>query len=128
MKKYHSLQAGRAIGALLVLWHHLSTTFALEKYYNTNLFRVNLDLGMLGVLYFFVLSGFLIASVHSKDLNQPKQFLPYLKKRAIRVYPTYWLVFIVALVGTSMQPNPAMNLPSVLTCFKALLLIPLDRG
>lgn len=124
---YNSLQAGRAIAAFFVLWHHLSGAFASEKYFRTNLFSVPLDLGMLGVLYFFVLSGFLITHIHSVDVNQPTEFVPYLKKRAIRIYPIYWLVFALALTGILMLPERS-ELPTSFTFVKALLLVPMDKA
>ena len=54
-----------------------------------------------GVALFFVLSGFLLfrphAAVHLVGRSAP-QTVPYLKRRALRILPAYWVVVVVAMV------------------------------
>ena len=50
------------------------------------------DSGWAGVQFFFVLSGFIILHVHGKDIGIHSRVLPYLKKRALRIYPPYILI------------------------------------
>lgn len=68
--KLHSIQVLRAVAAMLVVLHHV----------------VAFPIGAAGVDIFFVVSGFIIASVGPGD--SPGRFLA---KRAARIYPLYWL-------------------------------------
>lgn len=125
---YHSLQLGRALAAILVLYHHLSGAFASEKYFHSDVFALPFDFGKLGVIYFFVLSGFLITHVHHKDLDQSSRLLPFLKKRAIRIYPNYWLIFALSLIGCSFLSELPRSIDDETILFRSLLLIPLDKS
>lgn len=124
---YQSLQACRAVAAILVVLFHLGGTFAQDRYFGFKAIDGPFAWGDAGVEFFFVLSGFLIAMVHRKDIGRPQQLGGYLRKRALRIYPTYWLVcalvFLAALAAPSLQgalPHEAGVL------VKALALIPQD--
>jgi peptidoglycan/LPS O-acetylase OafA/YrhL len=52
-------------------------------------------LGFAGVFLFFVLSGFIILTAHIHDVGSPRRLTWYLARRLIRIYPIYWIVFIV---------------------------------
>lgn len=51
--------------------------------------------GFSGVHFFFVISGFIILTAHHQDLGRKDRLLPYLTKRLVRIYPFYWIVFMV---------------------------------
>jgi peptidoglycan/LPS O-acetylase OafA/YrhL len=88
-----SVQAGRAIAALLVIFYHASLyIFALDKYWGFDPAYHFFDFSHAGVEFFFVLSGFIIFYIHHKDLGKPSQFFSYASKRFMRIYPIYWLV------------------------------------
>ena len=107
-----SLQAGRAVAALLVLAHHLGEAFAAEKYFGLPAFALPARFaGELGVCYFFALSGFLIADVHRRDLSRPGRVGVYLKKRAARLYPPYWAVFFGVVAVALVLPAWRRELP-----------------
>jgi exopolysaccharide production protein ExoZ len=75
MIQYKSLQYGRAIAALLVVLHHLSGIFASEKYFKYQFFeQFFYYAGELGVVFFFSLSGFIIARSHGGELFRPRFF------------------------------------------------------
>lgn len=114
-----SLQAGRAIAALMVLCFHLG--LAIQHYFGTSLFLV--PFGHAGVEFFFVLSGFIITSAHRGDIHQPRQIGRFLWKRFARIYPIYWIVFLVAYAGAYRIVNLS---PGEL--IRALLLIPADSA
>ncbi len=92
---FQSLQAGRAVAALMVLGFHLG--LAIEHYFGIGSFR--LPFGHAGVEFFFVLSGFIITAAHFDDIHRPSRVWGFLWKRFVRVYPIYWVVFLAAYVG-----------------------------
>ncbi|WP_367116260.1 acyltransferase family protein [uncultured Lamprocystis sp.] len=51
--------------------------------------------GFSGVHLFFVLSGFIIFTVHFSDIDKPRRALSYIRKRFIRIYPTYWVTLAI---------------------------------
>lgn len=53
--------------------------------------------GRWGVCYFFVLSGFIIAYVHWRDIGTPDRAGNFWWRRFIRIFPTYWLALVVFL-------------------------------
>lgn len=79
MKHFRSIQALRAVAALLVVGHHLVGKFGV---------------GAAGVDIFFVISGFImgIIGVH----ETPGQFV---LKRLCRIVPLYWLVTLLMCAG-----------------------------
>jgi peptidoglycan/LPS O-acetylase OafA/YrhL len=123
---YQSLQGGRAIAAALVVAFHLCGTFAQDKYFGTEVFRF-FGWGDAGVDFFFVLSGFLITTVHRRDLGHPRALGNYLFKRTLRVYPTYWLICLAVSVAAVVVPSLRQALPGDLaTYLVALTLVPMD--
>lgn len=94
--KSYPLQYLRGIAALIVLLYHAS--------FYTNTWRKDprfLDifgqqLGQLGVLLFFVISGSMMAVVAAE--NSPAQFM---MRRVLRIYPTYLLVALSLLALAS---------------------------
>ena len=116
---FRTVEAGRGLAALLVvLFHAGAAIFAAPKYWNTHVFGRAFDWGYAGVFFFFVLSGFIIVHVHAGDLGQPGRLRRYLTKRAVRIYPLYWLVLagILALgaAGVGELPAPVDIVSSIL--------------
>jgi peptidoglycan/LPS O-acetylase OafA/YrhL len=100
MIQYKSLQYGRAIAALLVVLHHLSGIFASEKYFKYQFFeQFFYYAGELGVVFFFSLSGFILARAHGAELFQARFFSSFLKKRLLRIYPSYWVVLLLTIIS-----------------------------
>jgi len=112
-----SLQAGRALAALMVLGFHLG--LAIKAYFGVG--SLQLPWGHAGVEFFFVLSGFIIMTVHRQDVGRPRQLGHFLYRRFIRIYPIYWLIFLIAFAGAFRIVNLT---PSDL--LRALLLVPDD--
>ena len=116
-----SLQGGRAIGALLVVCFHASRSiFQNPKYWDSAPFGGVFDFG--GITFFFVFSGFIMYHVHEVDLGHPERLKSFLWKRFRRIYPTYWVVIILALpiyftihsFGYGFETQPEVILSSVL--------------
>lgn len=126
---YKSIQAGRAIAALIVVFFHLGATIALSKYFGQPSFRRAFSFGHAGVHFFFVLSGFIIMNVHMKDLFQPEKVKSFLVKRCVRIYPIYWLIFIAVFISAMAVPSLRGGVHSdVPLILKALALLPLDKS
>jgi peptidoglycan/LPS O-acetylase OafA/YrhL len=53
---------------------------------------------IIAVLFFFVLSGFVIAQAHADDLGDKRAIPRYLWRRFCRIYPLYWLSLVVPLM------------------------------
>lgn len=63
-----------------------------------------LKAGYHGVDFFFVLSGFVIASAHLGDLGCRERAVGYIKKRFIRIYPPYWIALSLSLAWAYKHP------------------------
>lgn len=83
------------MAALLVLAYHLDgSIFQTPKFWSETALGGFFGFGHAGVYFFFVLSGFIIASSHHDDIARPDRVANYLMRRIIRVYPVYWIVII----------------------------------
>lgn len=94
----HSLQILRAVAALAIALGHL----------NNYADATNLTKGIswIGVDMFFVLSGFIVAYTIQPYRLQPGAALTFLKKRAIRIFPIYWLMALLALLVMLLTGHP----------------------
>jgi peptidoglycan/LPS O-acetylase OafA/YrhL len=100
-----SLQAGRGIAAIAVLLHHAA--------YSTGLFVATLPdwlapifhRGLLGVDFFFVLSGFIILNAHFDDPLTVAALKLYAFKRIIRIYVPYLPICAVLIAGYILLPD-----------------------
>ncbi|NTY80603.1 acyltransferase family protein [Citrobacter werkmanii] len=83
--KFQSIQALRALAAIMVIVFHSSIIIPQPDIKGT-LWTIPgfTDFGFFGVNLFFVISGFIIADVLSKESFS---ILSYFKKRFFRIYP-----------------------------------------
>lgn len=121
-----SLQACRCLAGLLIVLHHTSNgIFALPKYFDGKPFGNVFDIGEAGLDYFLVLSGFVIAYVHGKEIGRLDRVWSYVRKRVTRVYPTYWVVMLLLVPVFFIAPQLGMGYerdPSTIVC--SFLLLP----
>jgi exopolysaccharide production protein ExoZ len=80
----------RALAALAVVYFHITSTAGLDLAW---------DIGSRGVDVFFVISGFIIAYIGSK---QPGQFFV---RRLIRIVPFYWAATLVVFTAATLLPR-----------------------
>lgn len=97
---FPNLNGLRLIAALMVIIHHAELSKAALNVSNYSSLPFFFVVGKLGVVLFFVLSGFLItylllAEEHLKGTFNIKQF--YLR-RILRIWPLYFLVIIMAVI------------------------------
>lgn len=70
-----------------------------------------------GVYLFFVLSGFLITSIILKNVNQPNFLFAFYGRRALRIWPIYYLSLFALILFNFISPQPESldGLPYFLT-------------
>jgi exopolysaccharide production protein ExoZ len=120
-RKLKLIQVFRGCAAILVLLFHITTNVKVIFPGKEFLFGI-FKFGASGVDFFFVLSGFIIA-YSSLNLVQSGKFWQYTAHRLIRIYPIYWIIFIVYLLphiffpqfyGTIYSLNWKNILPAIL--------------
>jgi exopolysaccharide production protein ExoZ len=128
----NSIHLCRGIAALLVVLFHSAGNLAKDKYFGIvaqPLEKFFWFGGGAGVAFFFVLSGFIIHHIHERDMEQPQRLLAYLRKRAVRIYPTYWLIFMSVYLLAIMTPSLRDSMPAnTSVLLKSLLLVPQDSN
>jgi exopolysaccharide production protein ExoZ len=109
------IEVGRGIAALGVVASHLGKVSPAPTSLKC--------LGDWGVQFFFVLSGFIIAYVHSRDFDDPKKLGIYVSRRLSRIFPVFWLVLPIAIVLLELKPAPYRpTIPLIRLATDALLL------
>lgn len=89
-KKYFDiLQIYRGIAALLVVVHHTYISFEYFKGLDIPILGMIASIGKLGVDFFFVLSGFIIAYTTYQHRDNPKYYKKYIFNRLVRIYVPY---------------------------------------
>ncbi|MCJ2064898.1 acyltransferase [Methylobacterium sp. J-088] len=113
-EKFGGIQAGRAVAAILVVFAHAGTIIAEPRFYGAEPFGGLLRQFGVGVDFFFVLSGFIIAWVHWGDIGRRERLPTYARNRFLRIYPPYWgvllplsfLYFLFPNAGIPSQHDP----------------------
>lgn len=119
------IEAARGAAALLVLLYHaayrlLDTAhFSFEPIAFVDWF----SFGARGVDLFFVLSGFIIFHAHRADLGRPDCIAAYGVRRLLRIYPVYWAVLAVVVLGI-VQPSGAPDAYAFPKVLHSVLLAP----
>lgn len=124
---YLSLQICRALAALMVVCFHVGDHLHRQDHLGeaAALAHRLSAFGDAGVMFFFVLSGFIVTRVHRAEFDQPRRLGAYLLKRATRIYPIYWLVFGITYAGLWLSaPHHPLLPPDLPSLIKAILLIP----
>jgi exopolysaccharide production protein ExoZ len=102
---YQSLEAWRGCAALwVVLLHSLCLRIAdYGPVLQSNPFYAILMKGQLGVGLFFVISGYCIANAAVSAMSRPNTILSFLKARARRIYPPYYMSIALWVAATSLR-------------------------
>lgn len=98
-----ALDGLRGIAILLVLLHH-NTLYRPDEGVDSWIATVPLS-GWSGVDLFFVLSGFLITGILLDSRNSSNYYTSFYARRALRIFPLYYLCLFVALVLLPMLPE-----------------------
>ena len=106
----------RAVACMLVVVCHAESFAAkLSPGYFSGLFGYGGAVGKLGVLLFFMISGYLMACVHWEDFGRGKMAM-FVKKRLVRILPMYYLFTLLTIIAWVINPG----------WFPSTVLTPLD--
>jgi len=97
MQQVWSIQYLRAVAALGVVIYH---SFEASRHLNPP--GANFEIGAAGVDIFFVVSGFIMASLMLNNETRPGEFL---WRRLIRIAPLYWLASLAAVTIDLIRPG-----------------------
>jgi peptidoglycan/LPS O-acetylase OafA/YrhL len=126
--RYHFLDSSRGLAAFVVLLAHTIKTFSPTIYQSS--FRFVWD-SEAAVLFFFILSGFVLAeSIRSEKLTINSYF-KFAFKRICRIYPVFIVVLILAFLLYPLFDNPIsgwlteywQNQPTTFDAIKQSILI-----
>jgi peptidoglycan/LPS O-acetylase OafA/YrhL len=97
---FKNLNAIRFIAAFLVIIHHVEQFKYLLKLPNSWDNEVIASIGPLGVILFFVLSGFLISYLlfKEKEITKTISIKDFYIRRILRIWPLYFLIILLAFV------------------------------
>ena len=94
----------RAVAVLLVLvWHYIGVPDG-----PASLPWKILHVGRFGVDLFFVLSGYLIADILLRNRDAPDFFSSFYGRRALRIWPIYYFMCAVSLIGWLFHLSPTL--------------------
>ena len=122
---FPNLNALRAIAALLVLIHHVEQfkdVFKLDNYWNIPFIQV---IGKLGVVLFFVLSGFLITYLlMNEEKNTNKiNIKGFYIRRILRIWPLYYfIIFLAYFIFPYLEVFSIENISTEIISIKTFLL------
>jgi exopolysaccharide production protein ExoZ len=118
---FPGIHALRALAAILVVYSHAE--YVAHEYGGLSYEgRLTIPLAGLGVILFFAISGFVIA------LQRRKPVGVFLKHRFLRIYPSYWLAGVLALVAFKLSGREIANSPGIGTTVMSFLLFPWSEG
>lgn len=122
-----TIQAGRGLAALAVVFFHAEVTLALPKYFGRAVAPI-LTGGDSGVHFFFVLSGFIMALAHWEDVGRRQSPLGFFWKRVRRIYAPLWPVLTLVLVSLILVPKLSPGgVPGLWPIISAYLILPQER-
>lgn len=128
-KRYIFLDSSRGLAAFVVLLAHTIKTFAPIKY---DLFPLNILWDSeAAVLYFFILSGFVLNESLNKQVLSFPSYSKFILKRILRIYPAFIVIITLTFIGYKWIYFPKNNwlsdywqtIPSLTDLFKQSLLI-----
>jgi exopolysaccharide production protein ExoZ len=93
IKQIDGLQILRAVAVLIVSWGHAGLVLVWSAHEQLP------DLGVFGIDIFFVISGFILASVvlRTHQSAGPKAAWYFLERRLIRIFPIYWIFAAIGI-------------------------------
>jgi peptidoglycan/LPS O-acetylase OafA/YrhL len=99
---FSSLDGLRALAIVAVVWHH---TGGSDSHW------IILKRGFLGVDLFFLISGFLIATLilRERHATGDVSLLSFYRRRCLRIFPANWLMLAIFASIAFLKPNPSLR-------------------
>ncbi len=94
-----ALDGIRGVAVLMVILFHMESLLPRSSVF-ANALSIALRIGWSGVDLFFVLSGFLITGILLDTRDSPNYFRSFYARRALRIFPLYYLVLSVILISS----------------------------
>jgi peptidoglycan/LPS O-acetylase OafA/YrhL len=89
----------RSVAILLIVLYHVPSLYIFETSPNSSIFLNFAELiGFIGISLFFFISGFSLY-LSNKTIRNRRDVLRFYKKRALRIYPLYWVFVGVILIS-----------------------------
>jgi len=102
MNSIRTIQAMRGLAAIAVAFYHVYIIARQVSPGSSVVMEQVARHGFMGVNFFFVLSGFIILMAHEKDIGQVDRLKNYISKRALRIYPAYWMFTTLYVIAAFM--------------------------
>jgi exopolysaccharide production protein ExoZ len=111
--KLQSIQILRGVAAIFVVISHLCTQMR-DSHPMACFLGVFANLGGIGVDIFFVISGFIMVVTTFGRADGPGASFNFLRKRALRIYPVYWVwtTLLLLLWGLKLADQAPSLTPS----------------
>lgn len=110
-KKLVNIEAGRGVAAILVVLYHVDRYyFDTTKYWSDDGLYGLFKFGHSGVQFFFVLSGYIMMSVHRDDIGRRSKVFQFLEKRFCRIYPFFWIILAITISLYFIFPNSGRDI------------------
>ncbi len=120
-----NIQGLRGVAILLVLFVHIGSAVAWFGRWDGA--PQWLNVGLSGVDIFFVISGFIMATIVSGEFRKPGSVVTFLFARAARIYPVYVLVSLAFLASHDAFPPAISQHWQNRDVMRSLLLLPQDE-
>ncbi|KRK45506.1 acyltransferase [Dellaglioa algida] len=106
VKKNNNLNLIRLIAAILVLWTHSWALLNVPMTLPYSEVKINISVGLIAVMIFFIISGFLI----SMSFDRTKSWKKYLRARVLRIFPglivsAFFVAFIIGSTFTTLESS-----------------------
>lgn len=100
-KRYIELDSLRGLAALAVFFSHVVNMSVMPdwfyRYFDKSIFHLLWD-GTAAVMFFFVLSGFVLSLPYIGETGRQPDYLPFIIKRIFRIYPAYLLALVISVL------------------------------
>jgi exopolysaccharide production protein ExoZ len=101
-KNLQLIQVLRGAASLFVVLFHATINFPATP--GRSFLFGFFGFGYAGVDIFFVLSGFIITYTSIRWATQRNQLLPFIRRRCIRIFPSYWIIISLFLILQLLLP------------------------
>ena len=122
---FKNIQGLRAVAVCFVLVAHIFGLFD-KVVPRSHTLDVLMALGHSGVDLFFVISGFIMISVHWSNFGDRGITRSFLTKRIVRIVPLYWLATLSIALVFAIAPRLIQTWPQT-SLMLSLLIVPMSR-